>query len=85
MRAGCAEQPLTMNYHTVTYISLLGEDMGLQESAFGLSAARTSTIPALGNQQLSLLLLYHMHSTLGVSLFRQNNYSIKESFSMGTH
>lgn len=85
LRAGCAEQPLTLNYHTATYISLLREDMGLQESAFGLSAACTSTILALRNQQLSLLLLYHMHSTLRVSLFRQNNYSIEESCSIGTH
>lgn len=71
--------------HTATYISFLGEDMGLQESAFDLSAACTSTILALGNQQLSLVLLYHIHSTLGLSLFRQNTCIIEESLFIGTH
>lgn len=85
LRASCAEQLLTMNYHTATYISLLGEDMRLQQSDFGQSAAGTSIILALGNQQLSLLLLYHIHSTLGVSVFKQNNYITEESFSTGTH
>lgn len=48
LRAGCAEQLLTVNCHTDTRISLPGRDMRLQESAFGLFTTGTSTILALG-------------------------------------
>lgn len=80
LRAGCAEQPLTMNYPTASYISFLGEDMGLQESAFGLSAACTSC-PGTAFPLVTLPHSFHIRS---VTIQTKHSYHRRMLFHRNT-